>query len=61
MLEAEKAIDEENKSRPATSEGAIITVEEEFEVRKRCPVVGGLFVDFESLPRRHPSKKLREE
>ena len=33
LLEAEKAIEEENKSRPATSEGAIITVEEEFEVR----------------------------
>ena len=33
LLEAEKAIEEENKSRPATSEGAIVTVEEEFEVR----------------------------
>ena len=33
LLEAEKAIEEENKSRPATTEGAIITVEEEFEVR----------------------------
>ena len=31
LLEAEKAIEEENKSRPATTEGAIITVEEEFE------------------------------
>ena len=30
-MEAEKAIEEENKSRPATSEGAIVTVEEEFE------------------------------
>ena len=56
-MEAEKAIEEENKSRPATSEGAIVTVEEEFEVRKRCPVVGGLFVDFESLPRRRRSRR----
>ena len=31
LLEAEKAIEEENKSRPAT-EGQIVTVEEEFEV-----------------------------
>ena len=30
LLEAEKAIEEENKSRPAT-EGQIVTVEEEFE------------------------------
>ena len=53
-MEAEKAIEEENKSRPATSEGAIVTVEEEFEVR--APVscdsspsdeaVGALFFDF---------------
>ena len=57
LLEAEKAIEEENKSRPATSEGAIVTVEEEFEVRKRRPVVGGLFVDFESLPRRPRSRR----
>ena len=49
-MEAEKAIDEENKSRPATTEGAIITVEEEFEVRKRRPShddVGGLIFDIE--------------
>ena len=36
-MEAEKAIEEENKSRPATTEGAIVTVEEEFEVRGPCP------------------------
>ena len=55
-MEAEKAIEEENKSRPATSEGAIVTVEEEFEVRKRRPA-GGFFVDFESLPRRPRSRR----
>ena len=61
LLEAEKAIEEENKSRPAT-EGQIITVEEEFEVRAASSMgpsrhrrdsppsdeaMGGFFVDFE--------------
>ena len=60
LLEAEKAIEEENKSRPAT-EGQIVTVEEEFEVRSASPmgpsrhrrdaspsdeVLGGFFLDF---------------
>ena len=38
LLEAEKAIEEENKSRPATTEGASVTVEEEFEVRAASSV-----------------------
>ena len=35
LLEAEKAIEEENKSRPATTEGQIVTVEEEFEAEDK--------------------------
>ena len=56
LLEAEKAIEEENKSRPATTEGAIITVEEEFEVRKRRPLTfrGPYAVDATRLRQTRP-------